>query len=185
MTTLEEYVAARLASAGFYRAAREAYEKIAKGELRLVDPSPPGSFPSYLARLDYSLWYWFTLSLSSLTLALVLLDAPALRALRYVLGSLYVLFLPGYATVEALYPSPSELSPLERLALSIGLSLAIVPLVGLVLNYTPWGIRLWPVALSLFLFIALVSTVAAFRKYEVERLRLELARKSNKRRRRE
>jgi len=28
---------------------------------------------------------------------------------------------------------------IERVALSFGLSIAIVPLIGLVLNFTPWG----------------------------------------------
>lgn len=42
-----------------------------------------------------------------------------------------LLFMPGYALVESLYPrGGDELSPLERLALSIGLSLAVVPLIA-------------------------------------------------------
>jgi uncharacterized membrane protein len=66
-----------------------------------------------------------------------------------VFGGLLVLFLPGYSLVQLLYSKRKELDDLTRLALSIGLSLAIVPLVGLVLNYTPFGIRLLPVAISL------------------------------------
>jgi uncharacterized membrane protein len=39
------------------------------------------------------------------------------------------------------------------------MSLALVPLVGLLLNYTPWGIRLTPITLSLLaLTIALTIT---------------------------
>jgi hypothetical protein len=34
---------------------------------------------------------------------------------------------------------------LERVALSFGISIVIVPLIGLVLHFTPWGIRLVPV----------------------------------------
>jgi uncharacterized membrane protein len=48
----------------------------------------------------------------------------------------------------------------ERVALSLGLSLAVVPLIGLVLNYTPWGIRLTPILVSLALFIAVCSAAA-------------------------
>ena len=40
-----------------------------------------------------------------------------------------MLFLPGYALIEALYPK-RELDELTRFALSIGLSLALVPLTG-------------------------------------------------------
>jgi len=34
---------------------------------------------------------------------------------------------------------------------SVGLSLAVVPLIGLILNYLPWGIRLGPIVVSLSL----------------------------------
>ncbi len=68
--------------------------------------------------------------------------------LRYVFGGLLVLFLPGFSLIELLYAKRKELDDLTRLALSIGLSLAMVPLDGLVLNYTPFGIRLLPVAIS-------------------------------------
>ncbi|MCS7099409.1 MAG: DUF1616 domain-containing protein, partial [Sulfolobales archaeon] len=84
---------------------------------------------------------------------------------RYVLGSILVLFAVGYATVEVLYPGERSLSNLERLALSIGLSLAIVPLVGLVLNYSPWGIRLEPALTSLAVYTTLTAFGAAYRKY--------------------
>jgi len=88
----------------------------------------------------------------------------------YFLGTLYVLFLPGYVIVEALYPRERDLKPLERVALSIGLSLAVVPLVGLVLNYTPWGIRLWPVVISLATLTIGVAVVAVKRKFDTLKL---------------
>ena len=65
------------------------------------------------------------------------------------------------------------MEPLERLALSIGLSLAVVPLIGLVLNYTPWGIRLTPVSISLAIFTEAMATIALRRKYIYFRLSLE------------
>jgi len=79
---------------------------------------------------------------------------------RVVLGLPFVLFFPGYVLIAALYPRRSDLDGVERVALSLGLSLAVVPLIGLVLNYTPWGIRLTPILVSLALFIALCSAVA-------------------------
>jgi hypothetical protein len=78
-------------------------------------------------------------------------------SIRWVLASVFVLFIPGYATVEALF-SKSELNSLERFALSVGLSLAIVTFVGFLLNYTPWGIRLTPLVISLTIIsLGLVS----------------------------
>jgi uncharacterized membrane protein len=88
-----------------------------------------------------------------------------------VFGSLFTLFLPGYSLIEVLYPREDELSPLERLALSLGLSLALVPLVGLLLNYTPWGIRLDPVMAALSMLTLALLLVSAYRKYGLLRLR--------------
>jgi len=90
-----------------------------------------------------------------------------------VFGTIYVLFLPGYVLVEALYPEERELKPLERLALSIGLSLAVVPLIGLILNYTPWGIRLDPIIISLATYTLGLTLVATMRKFRVLRRKHE------------
>src|SRR5712692_254107 len=95
--------------------------------------------------------------------AIVLLVAILLipnSPVRVVLGLPFVLFFPGYVLIAALYPRTNDLDGIERLALSLGLSLAVVPLVGLVLNYTPWGIRLTPILVSLALFIAVCSAAA-------------------------
>ncbi|MEM3616108.1 MAG: DUF1616 domain-containing protein, partial [Candidatus Methanomethylicia archaeon] len=67
-------------------------------------------------------------------------------------------------------PKEKDLTPLERLALSIGLSLALVPLVGLVLNYTPWGIRLTPIIISLTLLTLILMFLSSWRKYSYLKL---------------
>lgn len=70
------------------------------------------------------------------------------------------------------------ISPLERVALSLGLSIAIVPLLGLALNYTPWGIREGPVLATLSIF-TLACLGFAWRRRERlpedERLELRVA----------
>ena len=53
---------------------------------------------------------------------------------------------------------------IERVALSFGLSIAITPLIGLVLNFTPFGIRLVPIVLSIGGFTLAASVVAALRR---------------------
>lgn len=175
---LREYVESRTHPRGsLYRVLREVYERVERGELKLIDPSPPKTFAGYLSRPAYNLWLYTALALTVVTLSVIPLSEshPGILPLRYVLGSIYVLFLPGYSLIEALYPGEKELSPLERLALSIGLSLAIVPLIGLVLNYTPWGIRLKPyVAASSMLIVGLLLT-AAYRKYQLLKAKLRLA----------
>lgn len=70
-------------------------------------------------------------------------------------------------------PDGKGLDDLERVALSLGLSIAITPLIGLVLNYTyDWdpdhlGIRLLPVLLSIYAFILITGAVAISRRLKV------------------
>ena len=97
-------------------------------------------------------------------------DKGILRVLRQVtqgrllLGLAYVLFVPGYALQAALFPRAGDLDGPERLALSFGLSVAVVPLLALVLDRLPWGIRLWPIVAGEGLIIALWAAVAVFRR---------------------
>jgi uncharacterized membrane protein len=53
---------------------------------------------------------------------------------------------------------------IERVALSFGLSIAVVPLLGLVLNFTPWGIRLGPILVTVSGFTLASTAVAATRR---------------------
>ena len=95
-------------------------------------------------------------------------DAFPVVYIRYVLGSFFVLFLPGYSLIRALFGS-KELDNIERLALSIGLSLALVPLAGLLLNYSPWGIRTTPVTLSLLALTLAFASAAVAREYGIRK----------------
>ena len=84
--------------------------------------------------------------------------------LRIGLGLPFVIFFPGYTLLSALFPKRDDLSGIERVALSFGLSIAVVPLIGLILNYTPWGIKLYPIFISITLFIIVTSTVGLYRQ---------------------
>lgn len=103
--------------------------------------------------------------IASILVAVVLIfpNSP----LRLPLGLLFVLFLPGYVIVSALFPKEKDLGMIERIALSFGLSIAVVPLVGLLLNYTPWGIRLEPILVSLLILIVGVSALAYYRRINI------------------
>ncbi|MDH4300312.1 MAG: DUF1616 domain-containing protein, partial [Dehalococcoidia bacterium] len=90
------------------------------------------------ARLDSDLWL---IGILTILLAVIIAFVPSSPA-RIVLGLPFLLFFPGYTLMAALFPKKDRLGGVERVALSFGLSIAVVPLVGLILNYTPWGIRL-------------------------------------------
>lgn len=105
--------------------------------------------------------------LACTVLALVLIALVYLaphNAVRQILGLIFVLFLPGYAATAALFPENDQIDGIERVALSFGLSIAIVPLIGLALNFTSWGIRLDPILASVSAFIIGVSLVGWYRR---------------------
>lgn len=104
--------------------------------------------------------------------ALVVLSVVALASLMAaVLGptaplmavvAMAILLMPGAAVVWAFMPGDS-LDGVERLMLSLGTSLALMVVVGLALNATPWGLSpaAWTAAL---LMVTVVGAVAAWRR---------------------
>ncbi len=151
-------------------------DRVTEGLMRLQsskaivisERAPYASLASY-AFSPISLWFWGAVGVTLLSLATTAVTSGLALYLRYAFGGVFVLFLPGYALLEALYPK-RELDELTRFALSIGLSLALVPLTGLVLNYTPVGIRLLPVTLSLAGITLALLAFALVRKHQYYRL---------------
>jgi len=124
----------------------------------LEDPNPPLKFHEYMLSF-YNLDFWVTVTLLVLTIISIQFSQTPMVLFRYVFGSIFVLFLPGYSLIEALYPKKKDLTPLERLALSIGLSLALVPLVGLT-----------PIIISLTLLTLILMFLSSWRKYSYLKL---------------
>jgi len=172
-----------------------------RGELKRL-------LPVQLRRLPADLAVVVILTITTVLVVFVpgVNDTP----LRVVFGLPFVLFLPGYAFIAALFPESSESLPdetdtdtnvettnggdaeeivetdtepaedgrrslsgnersgidgIERVALAFGLSIAIVPLLGLILNFTPWGIRLVPIVVTVAGFTLLSTGVAARRRW--------------------
>ncbi len=100
----------------------------------------------------------------TILLILIITFSPSATILRIILGLPLVLFFPGYNLIAALFPRKENLGGVERVALSFGLSIAVAPLMGLILNYTPWGIRIYPVLISLTAFILVMSGLAWHRR---------------------
>jgi len=163
--TLEEAV--RLARLKFPEGEEAVMDRVlcleSQGKISFEKPvaTVPSSLTEYLFS-GWTTWFWVVFSLAVVASVMVFVvpeDAFPFVYARYVFGSVFVLFLPGYSLIKALFGS-KELDNIERVALSVGLSLALVPLAGLLLNYTPWGIRTTPVTLSL-LGLTLVFAFAA------------------------
>lgn len=129
----------------------------------------PEKLTNYL-RSNQASWYWITIILTVTTALLVFTipeNAYPLIYARHVLGSIFILWLPGYTFIKALFPE-KELDNIERVALSIGMSLALVPITGLLLNYTPWGITLTPITISLLALTFTFATAAIIREHQTK-----------------
>lgn len=110
--------------------------------------------------------------------------------LRLVVAMPLVLFLPGYALVSALYPaadaelnamgpfdakpgrrgprSPDGLDATARFTFSVVSSAAVVPLVALAVNFSPWGLSLLPLVGGVAAVTAALLFVAAARRYVLD-----------------
>ena len=138
----------------------------ADGSLKLGQPSYEiYSVLDYLLAPTASGWFWliFWLTCISTFAIYIVPNLFPLNILRWVFGFLLIC-LPGYATIKLLFPY-SELQIYERLALSIALSLAVIPILGFILDFTPWGIRFLPVLGSLGAYTTIAASVAAARHY--------------------
>ena len=144
---------------------RNVYALRSLGKVFLRDPAPPSTFLEYVTS-GYALAFWGAAAAVLLILAAVYLlpQGPPALYFRYVLGVVFVLYMPGHALITALYPKADDLNDVENLALSIGLSLAVVPLIGLMLSYTPWGARLESTIFSLSVFTIALSLAATSRR---------------------
>jgi uncharacterized membrane protein len=105
------------------------------------------------------------LFIDALTIILILaIVFIPINSIRIILGIPFLLFFPGYMLVTAFFPGSKNMGVTERVILSLGLSIAVDALIGLGLNYTPWGIRLEPLLFSISAFIILTSAIAFYRQ---------------------
>lgn len=91
---------------------------------------------------------------------------PLDTTIRIILGLPFILFIPGYTLIFALFPTKKikrGIDEIERIGLSFGFSIAITSLLGLILNYTPRGITLESILLTLLIFTVSLGIIALYR----------------------
>lgn len=101
-----------------------------------------------------------------LTVSLIPLVIYTEGTVRIVIALPFLLFFPGYTLIAALFIKKAAIGSIERMALSFGLSIAVVPLIGLILNYV-WEISLYPVLTSITGFIFIMCTVIYLRRRQL------------------
>jgi uncharacterized membrane protein len=143
---------------------QEAFRSLQQdGIVRLYDPTKLHSFGKYL-RHDTS--FWIVCLIMAATLALVYF-APSdglWLAVRISLGTVFVILVPGYALLSLLV-GRTKINYLERLVLSIAASLAVISMIGLVLNSGPLGLELNVIVLSISCFSLIFMILASYRSF--------------------
>ena len=100
--------------------------------------------------------------------------------LKIVLGLLFLLFIPGYLLLFVLFPSKKTdegIDFIDRIALSFGISLAIVSLTGIALYYIAGKIELEYALISIFIFEIIIGVISVYRWFKTipdERLVLSI-----------
>jgi hypothetical protein len=139
------------------------------GRLSLEDANTSPDKP-YLSS-SRATWYWATMAVGLATVASVFTipenDYP-LVLMRYLLGSVFMMFLPGYSVLRSLFPERMtvsgqgrEVEGAERIVLAIVMSMTLVPVVGLLLNYTPFGLSTNSITMSLLTLTLTFATAGA------------------------
>ncbi|GGO00938.1 DUF1616 domain-containing protein [Haloarcula pellucida] len=126
---------------------------------------------------DHSVPADLLLVVASVVFAAVVAFSPAgaWTPLAIVVGIPFVVLVPGYALVSAVFPRAGEAAPgattrtswLARLGLSVGGSVVAVAVVGGVLDFTIWGFQRTAVVGGLCLLTLLATAVAWSRRRRV------------------
>jgi len=89
--------------------------------------------------------------------------------IRYIIGTLFILIIPG-ASVTYFLKIDKIIGSLEKFIIIVLMSIAISPAVGLILNFTPWGVDpiVLLVVLSLFSYLLSgASLISRWKDYRV------------------
>jgi hypothetical protein len=129
--------------------AKALYSMRREGYAKVEEPSVKESFLNRFFSLR-NLRFWVLLVVPfAAGLAIIGSGFPYMLYARYLFGTLSVLLIPGLGAIEALY-TKKELSELQSVVYGLAVSLVIVILVGVMLNYSPWGISLRTLFTSFF-----------------------------------
>jgi uncharacterized membrane protein len=97
-------------------------------------------------------------------------DIYPLVFVRYAFGLVLIFFLPGFTFTLILFPTEYSKKPsknilsMDRFALSVGLSIVFVIMIGLLSYHAPWGIALTSIVTILVILTESFATVALFRE---------------------
>lgn len=134
-----------------------------RGDVNLSEGSVKSSFLRNLADVEVNTPFWLAiLSTAAIVITTFIFSQDAAWALaKRIAGAIFLFVIPGYVTINAFF-ARNRLSYIERMALSVGLSLALTSLIGMVLAYGLSGIKLEPIIASMAAFVSVMALLGAY-----------------------
>jgi uncharacterized membrane protein len=90
-----------------------------------------------------------------------------LSPFRLVFGIATVLFIPGYLLQSAVFPRKEDHSFIERAGFAFGFSIALVPLLAILLNRLTWGLHFWPIVITYSILVVLLFILSVLLRYHL------------------
>ena len=134
----------------------------ANGSIELNDPPSSGmSYRKFMLSFYHVSWFYSGLFVTVATYFLTQSDlAGPLAVFRWVFASLDVALVPGLPVYRAFF-SGAKRSFIEQIGISVALSIAVVALIGLALNFRPSGVSFGAIVDSLTLYNLIALVVAS------------------------
>ncbi|MEA2070516.1 MAG: DUF1616 domain-containing protein [Asgard group archaeon] len=152
-------------------------EKEIEEEITLQEPLPsetvyPKTFKEYFFKKNYfSIEFWISISTIILVLIFTLIDVTegVFFYIRYIIVTFFMLILTGWSLTAAIFPElDANLRFLERIVAAIGLSIVVLVLDGLFLNYT-FRFTLLSISLSLIIITIICFSIAIGLRFKLAR----------------
>ncbi len=97
--------------------------------------------------------------------------APLIRVISLSMplsGFAFILAAPRYSLLASIFPKPRAMDLTSQLGLSMGVSIALTTIIGLILNYTVVGINSTTVLIAETIFVVVCSAVALWRRMTID-----------------
>jgi len=132
------------------------------------DIKRPIKFTAYLFS-KYSSWFWMIIVFNIINIIIITsikTDNHPYIYIRYISGMLFLFFIPGFSLIKLL-SIERNINNFEKTLLSIGCSIAIIPITGLLLNYIEIQITIYSIVFILVFLATIFSGIAIFEEYRI------------------
>ena len=132
-------------------------------KITLLEPGIKGNFFHYVMRSYNGLSLWLTTAATCLIMTLVFLlpNVEPWSYMRMISGAAFVLFTPGNALVQLLF-AHRNMEQTEQMVLSVGLSIALISIIGLILEYILSALTVESAVISIGMLSITISAVANY-----------------------